>query len=201
RDHHVEVGDPSLERLLLAAPILLRQLARVSALRLLHRHAEVEEGRAEALHLLAHRGPHVEARHDRTEPPRCRDGLEPSDAGTQPSRRASASSAEGFCTFTTASASNAFSTRLAPASAKASSGKDAASPAPRSTATSKPAPASRPTASGTSATRRSPGTFSFGTPSRISAHGIRARGPAAVEPTGLAPAGSTGRSDERAGKA
>src|SRR5439155_3642406 len=70
----------------------------------------------------------------------------------------------GFCTFTTASASHALSTMVAPASSNASSSNDAAPPAPRSTTTSCPASTSLATTSGTSATRRSPGAVSFGTP-------------------------------------
>src|SRR5919201_293604 len=83
RHDDVELGDPPLERLLLPPPVVLRQLARVAALRLFHRDAEVEERRAEAFHLLAHHGPHVEPRHDRAQPPRRRDRLEARNARAQ----------------------------------------------------------------------------------------------------------------------
>ena len=83
RDHDVEVGDPRLERRLLRRLLLGRELLRVAALGLLAVHAEVEERRAERLHLLRHRRPHVEGRHDRAEPPRGRDRLQPGDARPQ----------------------------------------------------------------------------------------------------------------------
>ena len=54
--------------LLLLRLLLRRQLARVAALGLLAGHAEVDELRAEALDLLPHDRPHVEAGHDRAEP-------------------------------------------------------------------------------------------------------------------------------------
>src|SRR5262249_28195206 len=64
RDHRVELRDPLFERLLLALLLLRRQLARVATLGLLADDAEVEERRAERLHLLAHRGTDVEAEDD-----------------------------------------------------------------------------------------------------------------------------------------
>ena len=83
---------------------------------------------------------------------------------TAPLRSRAASSAVGFCTLTTTSASQAVSASVAPASSYAASSNDAALPAPRSTTTSCPASTSLATTSGTSATRRSPGAVSFGTP-------------------------------------
>ena len=83
RDHDVEVGHPLLERALLLRLLLRRELPRVAALRLLPAHAEVEERRAERLHLLLDRRPDVERRHDRAEPPRGRDRLQARDAGAE----------------------------------------------------------------------------------------------------------------------
>ena len=59
------------------------ELPRVAAGRLLAADAEVEEGRAEALDLLLHHGPHVERRHDRAQPPRGRDRLQAGHAGAE----------------------------------------------------------------------------------------------------------------------
>src|SRR5438105_791699 len=70
RDHGVELGDPGLECGLLGPHLLRRQLARVPALRLRAGDAEFEPVRAEALDLLAHDGPHVEAGDDGSEPAR-----------------------------------------------------------------------------------------------------------------------------------
>ena len=65
-------------------PLLrLGELTRVAALRLFAPDAEVEEGCAEALHLLLHDRPDVEARHNGAEPPRRRDRLEAGDARSQ----------------------------------------------------------------------------------------------------------------------
>jgi hypothetical protein len=87
---------------------------------------------------------------------------------TWPSRSRSASASSGFWTFATASTSaHGSSTIRPPASSYDASGNEAASPAPRSTSTSKPAGTSLPTTSGTSATRRSPGLVSLGTPIRM----------------------------------
>ena len=87
----------------------------------------------------------------------------------EPSRRSPISSVDGFCTFTTRSAPNAAlrSATVAPAVRYAASSWPLPRPAPDSTTTSVPALVSLPTASGTSATRRSPGTVSRGTPTFI----------------------------------
>src|SRR4051794_10891333 len=82
-----------------------------------------------------------------------------------PSRRSlPTSSAEGGLTLTTTSADHTSPDSVAPASSKCASGIRAPSPAPGSTRTSRPLPTSRLITSGTSATRRSPGAVSFGTP-------------------------------------
>ena len=86
RDHDVEVGDPLLERRLLLRLLLGRELARVAACGLLGADAEIEERRAEALHLLGDGRPHVECRDDRAEPPRGRDRLQARDAGADHER-------------------------------------------------------------------------------------------------------------------
>ncbi len=86
RDHDVEVGNPLLERRLLLRLLLGRELARVAAGRLLRANAEVEERRAEALHLLGDGRAHVERRDDRAEPPRGRDRLQAGDAGADDER-------------------------------------------------------------------------------------------------------------------
>ena len=83
RDHDVVVGDALGQRLLLPPLLILGQLARIAARRLLAGHAEVEEGRAEALHLLPHHGTHVEAGDDRPEPARGCDRLQSGDTGTE----------------------------------------------------------------------------------------------------------------------
>ena len=70
-----------LEILLLAALLLLGELARVSALGLLADDAGLEERRAQALHLLLDHGPHVEAGDDGAQATRGRDRLQPGDAG------------------------------------------------------------------------------------------------------------------------
>ena len=57
-------GNPLLERSLLLRLLLGRELARVAAGRLLRADSEVEEGRAEALHLLGDGRSHVERRDD-----------------------------------------------------------------------------------------------------------------------------------------
>ena len=80
RDDDVEVRDPLLERRLLRGLLLRRQLARVAARGLLRADAEVEEGRAEALHLLGDGRPDVEGGHDCAETPRGRDRLQTRDA-------------------------------------------------------------------------------------------------------------------------
>ena len=83
RDHDVKGRDLALERLLLAPLVLVGQLLRVAALGLLADDAEVEEAGAEALDLLAHHRPDVEAGHDRAEPARGRDRLKPRDPGAE----------------------------------------------------------------------------------------------------------------------
>ena len=62
---------------------LRSQLAGVPAGSLLAAYAELEEGRAEAFHLLLHDGPHVEAGDDRTEPACSCDRLQSCDTGTE----------------------------------------------------------------------------------------------------------------------
>ena len=86
-----------------------------------------------------------------------------------PSRRSPISSADGFCTLTTRSVPKVASRDpiTAPAVRYASSSCPLPVPAPDSTTTSVPAFVSFATASGTSATRRSPGTVSRGTPTFI----------------------------------
>ncbi len=76
-------GICSLERSLLARLLLRGQLRRVAAARLRPLDAEIEEGGAEALDLLPHRRPDVEARDDCSEPPRRRDRLQAGDAGAE----------------------------------------------------------------------------------------------------------------------
>ncbi len=66
--------------------LLGRQLAGVAALGLLADDAEIEEGRAERLHLLADRRAHVEAGHHRAEAARGRDRLEAGNAGAEDER-------------------------------------------------------------------------------------------------------------------
>src|SRR5579875_258522 len=86
---------------------------------------------------------------------------------TAPLRRQAISSWLGGATLSTTSqprASAALATRRAPACSNCSSPISAPAPAPRSTSTSCESPASLRTTSGTSATRRSPGAVSFGTP-------------------------------------
>src|SRR6478609_9484563 len=82
---------------------------------------------------------------------------------TPPRRRRPISSSEGGATMTTTSAAHG-SPIVAPASLYSASGISARSPAPDSTTTSTPLDFRRLTTSGTSATRRSPGAVSFGTP-------------------------------------
>src|SRR5436305_1254861 len=76
RDHGVEVADSRLERGLLRLLFFRTQLARVAALGLRAADPEVEPRRTEALDLLAHDRPNVEARHDCAEPARGRDRLQ-----------------------------------------------------------------------------------------------------------------------------
>ena len=73
------------------------------------------------------------------------------------------SSSVGGFTFTTTSAGHGLP-MVAPASTYRSSAIKAPAPAPASTTTERPVPHSRSTTLGTSATRRSPGTVSLGTP-------------------------------------
>src|SRR4051812_32311205 len=98
---------------------------------------------------------------------------------TWPSCSRAASPASGLRTLATASASHGLP-RATPASPYASSGKEAAAPAPGSTTTSKPAAASFPAVSGTSATLRSPGAVSRGTPTLICANSRPAAAPGRV---------------------
>src|SRR5207247_5460187 len=72
RDDDVEVADPRLELLLLAALLLVGELARVAAFGFLADDTELEEGRAEALDLLLDDGPDVEAGDDGSEAARGR---------------------------------------------------------------------------------------------------------------------------------
>ena len=95
----------------------------------------------------------------------------------------------GGATFATTSACQAPSPSVAPASANSASGIPAAAPAPGSTTTSWPWPTSLRTTSGTSATRRSPSTVSFGTPIRTSA-GTYPRARPVCAGSGLRAAGS-----------
>src|SRR5450759_1035280 len=93
-----------------------------------------------------------------------------------PERSFAASASVGFWTFTTQSAwayTSSAETIVAPASSYAVSGNAAAVPAPRSTRISIPAASSLARASGTSATRRSPGRVSLGTPTFMWAPGVR----------------------------
>src|SRR5882762_10072133 len=67
RDHDVVVWDALRQLLLLLSLLLRRQFAGVPAGSFLAAHSELEERRAEALHLLLHDRAHVEAGHDCTE--------------------------------------------------------------------------------------------------------------------------------------
>src|SRR5664280_92529 len=109
-----------------------------------------------------------------------------------PERNRPTSAGDGFWIFTTQSAwayTSSVETIVAPASSYAASGKAAAVPASCSTRISSPAALSLARASGTSATRRSPGKVSLGTPTfmwapggRGLATGYRARAHAASVP-------------------
>src|SRR5664279_5893953 len=110
-----------------------------------------------------------------------------------PERNRAVSAGEGFWTLTMQSAwayTPSVETIVAPASTYAASGKAAAVPASCSTRISSPAALSLARASGTSATRRSPGRVSLGTPTfmwapggRGLATGYRARAHAASVPS------------------
>ena len=80
RDDDVELGEALLERRLLLRLLLGGQLGRVAALGLLAADAEVEERRAERLHLLLHDGAHVEPGDDGAEAAGGGERLEPGDA-------------------------------------------------------------------------------------------------------------------------
>jgi hypothetical protein len=71
------------ERLLLSCLLLVRELRRIAAGRLLGANTELQERRADGLDLLLHRRPDVERRHDRAETPRGRDRLEAGDTGAE----------------------------------------------------------------------------------------------------------------------
>ncbi len=92
-DDEVDGGQDLADRLEHLLLLLLRQLLRVAA-GALGRGADrlgLDEGGAEALHLLAHRGPHVEGGDDGAEPARGGDRLQPGDAGTEDEHAAGAS--------------------------------------------------------------------------------------------------------------
>ena len=85
RDDDVGVGDVALEQALLLLLLALREHGGVAArvLGLAHLHLELDERRAEALHLLLHGGARVERRDDGAEAAGGRDRLEAGDAGAE----------------------------------------------------------------------------------------------------------------------